>query len=65
MPLYDAFDDITEPRRQQTSPFFLRVARTRRARTVLLGFAIALLILLLTWGNSSVVREYGSSIGSC
>lgn len=53
MALYDAFDSITEPRRQQSLPLFLRVARARRTRTTFLAVVVASLVLLLTWRTSA------------
>lgn len=55
MVLYDAFDSITEPERPQSTANFLRVARTRRARTVILVSLGIFLVLLLTWRTSPSV----------
>lgn len=55
MVLYDAFDSITEPGRPQSTPYFLRVARTRRARTVIIVSLGIFLVLLLTWRTSPSV----------
>ena len=55
MALYDAFDDITEPRRPQSHPFFSRLARTRRVRTVVLSSILIFLAILLTWRTSAGV----------
>lgn len=54
---YDAFDGITEPRRSQPKPAFMRLARTRRSRSAFLISVVFVLLVLVGWRGSEKVSS--------
>lgn len=52
---YDSFDVITEPRRSQSTPMFMRRTRSRRGKMIFLMSIVCTLVMVVVWRGSKKV----------
>ena len=60
MAMRDAFDVITEPRRSPSKSLVMRLARTRRTRTVVLASILLVLLVVVGWRGAVRVSCFPS-----